>query len=1314
MGDKVNDTKSGPLPDPIPAPAGAPGNAPCEEWDQALFARRPVQPSKVGYGQQWLHYLLFISVAITAWVLLKPSVGLWLWPKAGAAELRRAEAFVAIAYDGISRKDGEVSPELFREHLMAMRAAGYVPITLSDVEGLICRGRPVPQKAVLVTMDQSRKTSYFTTFSILRRFGWNTVMFLWTKPIVDGDSAAMLWPYLGNMVGSGLWEIGAQSHDGFRRVITSPKGLLGGFMTSPIWNSTEQRYESLEEFQQRLKDDHDQCLAQIKHNLGIKPLAYAFPYGNFGQFQHRSIMTQPVNLGLVAERYPLAFILGNLALNTRNSDPHRLNRLHVKPAWSGRELVAHLENSWPKSTLILEKKGEPLASAWVVDWGRLSRDSKGGLILSAATNATGAKMWLAGSDLLADINAKIRFRLENGQFGLYFRASADDQSYVYLGLNEAGEVCLGQKKMDVSRLTLTSSHVALSPQSEHILEVFLRNQYVSASLDGQELFHSRNLLREDLRPGLIGVSVWSPSKGVARARLNGMEVRPLTPTVACWAPGGEYESHALKWIADNSFRLTDLSPKWLDAAAPGSQSAGGLDLGFYRQLAKVHHLRLIPQVAIADERDMLRITPTVLAERVDRARLEGVLINFAGMRSTTMQTLAAWLRPCAAALAESGVKLLVRLPSSFESRTQLGALLAVLPGIQVAAEAGSQLQPGQAGSSSRVVRAETVPEPEPDEALPLFYMIPPAGKKGLIESDEAKCSRLEREGMAAYLDGQYERAVELWREWKRLEPDSPKACMLVGDALSRKGDLADAVAEYDASLELEPGQFALAIRRAEIYSAQGQPQRTLESLNLYARLFPDNVEILLAQARWLGENGRRDEAVTVARRLVEMAPDNVNALALLVRLTPLPEEHRKAMARLVDAGANPKNHMALGEAVWKFALTAQPGAEALNALVESIAEKTTDSRVWQLYGRIKPQTRTVTEKMNGAPISTNRWWVDGGTLTVANNGGTVFAAETNRTEGTLRLLGTLRLRNSFVETLVGKTRGSFWLYICRTPEHMARFGWADDGYLRLQTWSGNRLMAERKLEYKPAAGPVRLRLEARADGIMGYLNGKPAFAECLLLPPDMCFGWLGLAVHSIVRGQASAEFSALSAGPLPMRLGVLLAGTRTEPEADAQLNAVRQDVAHLTAICPAGSVLQADGSWNTLPGSERDINKLFARYYRLWLIPVVECEAPAALKPELFETRAQQTGADGFVLMFKEWPGDRWVASLAQAMKESSLRLVVASMNASNAVTRIQPVARGAEFTAGAGESSSVRFIRRSGAADDAVLAGQEPLLIAY
>lgn len=1329
----MNDSHPDSAPEPSPAPP------PGTEWDAALFSRRPVQAKKVSYGLPWLHFALAVSFAVATWVFLKPSVGRLIWPKAVTVDPRRAEAFVAIAYDGISWKNNEVTPDLFREHLRALRAAGYVPITLADVDGLMIQGHPLPQKAVLLTMDQSRKTSYFTTHAILRRFGWNAVMFLWTKPIADGDSAAMLWPYIHNMVRSGLWEIGAQSHDGFRRVKTSSKGLLGGFMTSPIYFPSEARYESLEEFQQRLRIDHDQCLAQIETNLGVKPLAYAYPYGNFGQFQHRSVVTRPINMALVSERYRLAFILGNLALNTRNSNPHLMNRLRVQPFWTGRELVQRLDNAWPKSVLTLEKKGEPLAAAWIVDWGRLDRDSKGGLALSAATNATGAKMWLAGSDLLADFNAKIRFRLEDGQFGLYLRASADDEAYVYLGLNKDGEAWLGQmsggrerlpitenvsegsawvrqKQMGSARFTLASSHISINPAKDHVLEVFLRNQFFSASLDGQELFRNRNLLRGEQLPGLIGVSVWSPRPGTARARLTGIEVREATPTVALWSPGVDNESRVFKWIADKAFRFTILSPQWIDAASPNSRNDVWPDLGLYRLLAKVHHLRLFPQVSIADERGMLRITPSRLADRVARERLDGVLINLSAMSSATLPTLATWLRPCAAALAEKGARLLIQLPASFETHSQIGPLLAILPGVQVAAVAGSPLPLGPVGTSGQVVRAETVPAPDPEEDLPLFYIIPPAGGGGMLENDETKCTRLQQEGMAAYLDGQYNRAAELWQEWKRLEPDNPKASMLLGDALSRKGDLAGAIEEYNLSLELDPGQISLAIRRADFYSILGQPQRTLDSLNLYGRLFPGNAEILMAQAHWLGANGRHEEGAAVARRLVGSASDNVDALALLLGLTASPEERQKTMDQLVAAGANPKNQMALGQAIWKFALTALPHSDSLAALVETIAEKTKDPRIKELYGRIKLQSEPVTEKMNGALLSTNRWWTEGAALTTVTEAGTVFSVSPNYTEGTLRLLGSLRLRNSFIEALVGPTRGNLWLYACRTPEYMARFGFSDDGTLRIQTWKANRLLAEHKLEYTRNPTPVRLRLEVKGQGLMGYVDGKPAFPESLQLPPEMGFGWIGLAVHATTRGQASAVLGGLSAGPLPMRLGVIPVRAGTDAENDALVNTLRQDVASLTALCPEGITLQADGIWASLPGSDREINRVFARYYRLWLTPMIECQAPGAVKPEMLEARAREMGVDGFILKFKEWPGDSWVASLRQAMRDSPLRLlVVATTSANNALVRIQPLARGVEFNTGDGPATSARVIRRAGLSEmPAMLSSQAPLLITY
>ncbi len=1300
-----------------------------------MFNRRPIQAVRVSYGTSWLHTLLVVCLLIAWWFPAKILIGQLLWPKVKVTGPRDSISFVSLAYEGVSTKANEVSPERFREHLDSLKAAGYTPISLKDVDGLVREGTPVPRKAVLVTFDHARKTSYFATHSMLRKAGWNAVMFLWTKPIVDRDSAALLWPYLRSMLRSGTWELGAQSHGGFQRIRTSASGMTGNFMTSPLWNDAEQRYEALDEFQGRIERDHLMCLAEIQDGLGIKPTAYAYPFGDFGQFQHRAVVTRPINLGLVEKNYKLGFILGNLALNTRYSDPRRLNRLLVSPEWSGRDLVERLDRAWPMESPTLEKNGAPIASAWIVDWGSMEREADGSLAIFAPADATGAKIWLAGSDMNRDFYTRIKFRLERGQLGVYLRATADGESYIYLGLDAGGEVWLRQmargkeriampdsaddsgvwlrqKQIGAERFTLASSQVPINVNSEHTLEVFLRDRLLFAHLDGKVMFRIRSMLRGELKPGLVGLSVWSPYKGVARAHLTGIEVREQSPTVASWDVTKAGEPHAFRWIYDNAFRLTDLSPRWMDTATGGPMSGTIADLDIYRMLARVNHLKLHPQVVIESDTALSRTSPALLAEKANREKFDGVLVNMSAMRNVTLPAVASWLRQCAEALGKGGARLLVRLPQAMETRAQIHSLLAVVPNARVVVDASSPVKSDASGRTSQIVRAEPVPAPAADEELPLFYMIPTGAEGTTIESQEAKSSRMQQEGLAAYLEGQYERAVTTWREWLKMEPDNPKACMLIGDALLRQGDLKGAAREYDRSLELDPGQISLAIRRAGLYSSLGEPDRAAESLNLYSRLFPGNPEVLLAQARWLNDNNRGAEAAEVARKLIEIEPENIEVLTMLLRLASTDEEYRKTMDRLIVAGAKTENHLALGQAAWKYELTSLPGAEALVALIRDIAARSKDPRVTEVFARMTPRAEAVTETLADGRLS-NRWWVEGGVLTPGPNGGAVFSAGESYSEGALRLLGSLHLRNVFVDVLVGKSVGNFWLYTSRTADHMARFGFTDAGFLHLQTWRAGRLVAERKMEWKRPEGKFRLRMEANGDGIMGYVDGVPAFGARLHLPQDMGLGWVGVAIHAVERGQAMAEIHGLAAGAAPMRLGVL-APVATAAEADTQLASVRPDVSQLTALCPAWFTIQSDGRWMSAQTGDRQIYDVFAKYHRMWVTPFVDCRSTIGVLPDDLEARAKETGADGFVLMFKEWPGDEWIQSMRQRMKASHLRILIASVDKSGRVARVQPVARGGEFTNGTGDAVEVRISRRADLKDAAEIADAGPLMIGY
>jgi hypothetical protein len=114
----------------------------------------------------------------------------------------------------------------------------------------------------------------------------------------------------------------------------------------------------------------------------------------------------------VGAHYELGFILGQLALNTRHSDPHRLNRLLVNPAWSRRSLSANWKPSGGRARTGREPRFvRRRALDRRVGRGRHARQRMAlraippqnpvmTLRQSPVSATTGAKAWLAGSDTL--------------------------------------------------------------------------------------------------------------------------------------------------------------------------------------------------------------------------------------------------------------------------------------------------------------------------------------------------------------------------------------------------------------------------------------------------------------------------------------------------------------------------------------------------------------------------------------------------------------------------------------------------------------------------------------------------------------------------------------------------------------------------------------------------------------------------------------------------------------------------------------------------------------------------------------------------
>ena len=112
---------------------------------------------------------------------------------------RTSDSFVAIAYGGVTTNPdvgGDfVSTKKFASQLDALTAAGYTPITLEDVARFYKEGRRLPAKSLLITFENSRRSSYFTTGSLLEKRRWHAVMGVVTDDVRKEVEGVILAPY---------------------------------------------------------------------------------------------------------------------------------------------------------------------------------------------------------------------------------------------------------------------------------------------------------------------------------------------------------------------------------------------------------------------------------------------------------------------------------------------------------------------------------------------------------------------------------------------------------------------------------------------------------------------------------------------------------------------------------------------------------------------------------------------------------------------------------------------------------------------------------------------------------------------------------------------------------------------------------------------------------------------------------------------------------------------------------------------------------------------------------------------------------------
>ncbi len=606
------------------------------------------------------------------------------------------------------------------------------------------------------------------------------------------------------------------------------------------------------------------------------------------------------------------------------------------------------------------------------------------------------------------------------------------------------------------------------------------------------------------------------------------------------------------------------------------------------------------------------------------------------------------------------------------------------------------------------IQEEVITEPEGDavRALPVAFAISEQPGDDEATTVDARIKRLRDEAEAAFHRGAYEKAIATFSEWHQLEPSTPRPLTRIGDALISLGYHDEAVGFYRQSLSLAPGQVDLAVRQARLLTNLNRKESAKDILNAYARLFPDNTDILFAQAEWLYKQDRSAEARKRIERILSLDSKNFNASLFLLRLASDETSRAHAVDRLTALSTTPERHYDLANAVWQYDLLTLPDSHLLVTMLEDISAKNKDPRVTDIISKLRPRTEPITENFAETDGLSEAWQIEGASAGLDKNGLLTLQANPSREEFTVRLLRSERWRDSFVEADVVDVDGGFWLYARRSRNHLVRFGFDAGGdRVYLQAWKGknNDVVMNQFVPWTRSGGSVTMRLEVRGNGISASINGKPAFDVPLAIPNDFGLGWAAFAVHARDRGTGKVTLSHLRSGPLPVRLA-LLPPEPADDDESSELNQLRKRLGAITDFSPDWFAIDETGSWSSEPSVDDDFFRLFSRYYRIRLVPTVRVAHGAKVLPEDILTVTRTHNFDGLVLLFENMPPEEWFDRMDRELGSPGLDLLAVALDDISDVASMRGIAASRTLFQGAGTIDDVPVIecREDAAASDA------------
>lgn len=210
------------------------------------------------------------------------------WPK---------NSFLAICYHDV---EDEVADERYlsvrtsalNDQMAWLRDNGYTAVSVKQILAAHEGGKPLPEKAVLLSFDDGYSSFYNRVYPLLKAYNWPAMwapVGKWLDTPADEtiDFGGLEtdrerfanWDMVRELKDSPLVEVGSHTWDLHFGAQANPQGSALPAAVNRLYDPQEQTYENDAGYQQRISEDARKITSKIKEVTGKSPVAMVWPYG---------------------------------------------------------------------------------------------------------------------------------------------------------------------------------------------------------------------------------------------------------------------------------------------------------------------------------------------------------------------------------------------------------------------------------------------------------------------------------------------------------------------------------------------------------------------------------------------------------------------------------------------------------------------------------------------------------------------------------------------------------------------------------------------------------------------------------------------------------------------------------------------------------------------------------------------------------------------------------------------------------------------------------------------------------------------------